>query len=216
MPGFGRFNNNVRYRSETSRQNVVDDFSVNFLVTVYSSCHGAVVARLPEELQLQSSAEWDAALAGGGPAGITNYIAQEVGGVSTRTQFASAQVWSGNAPGELVLPLEFYAQDNPKIEVVDPIIKLNKMLLPRLKGREGGLFVPPGPRTILRNKSHDQITIDVGNFLFFTNVVITNVSQVFVTRDMTQSGLPLRASCEVTFRTLFSLTGNQFEAMFKK
>lgn len=209
--------------SKTSRQNNVEKFSPNFLVTIFSSVHGGVVARLPEELQFQLSSEWDTPLLqGGGVGGILESLVQEGFGVSTKTQFASAQVWSGSSPIEITLPLEFYAENNPRLEVIDPIIKLAKMALPRKSGGNGaserGLFVPPGPRIFgfnTQNIQNDQITIDIGNFLNFKKVVIVSVNPVFKTRDMLASGEPLSVTCEVVFRSMFSLTGEDFESMFK-
>ena len=206
------------YRSNSPRQNDTRFFSPNFLVTVFSSVHNGVVARLPEELQMSLTSEWDTPLLSSGASALETLV-QNGFGKSTRTQFASAQVWSGSSPIEITLPLEFYAEENPKLEVVEPIVRLSKMALPRRGSTDKGLFTPPGPRIFkvdtrqLSNK-HDDITISVGNFLTFNRVIITNVNPTFITRDMTQDGLPLRATCEVTFRSMFSLSGDDFSSMF--
>lgn len=200
--------------SATSRQNDTRYFSNNFLATVYSSRHGGVVARAPEELSIQLSSEWDTPLLQSGVSGAIEIGLQELANRSVRTQFASAQVWSGSSPIEITLPLEFYAESDPKLEVIDPIIKLAKMALPGSVGKNFGQFVPPGPK-IFDFTSGDQISIDIGNFLNFQKVLIIGVNPTFITRDMTQKGLPLKATCEVTFRSMFSLTGNDFAGMFK-
>ncbi|NNK83724.1 MAG: hypothetical protein HKO92_11425 [Flavobacteriaceae bacterium] len=200
----------------SDRQSDTRYFSPNFLVLISSSANDSrVVARLPEELQMQLASEWDTPLVGSTP-GWLEIGAQELLGKSFRTQFASSQVWSGSSPIEITLPLEFYAESNPKTEVISPIVELAKMALPRKSG-EGGQFIPPGPRIFgLREQTgNDFISIEIGNFLIFTKVIITQVNPTFVTRDMTKLGLPLKASCEVTFRTMFSLSGGDFARMFK-
>lgn len=207
-------------KSESDRQNDPRLFSNHFLVTIYSCVHQGVVARVPEEVSIQLSSEWDTPLLQGGSGGFLEVGFQELLGKSTKTQFASAQVWSGSSPIDITLPLEFYADQNPKTEVIDPIVRLAKMALPRKsgKGNNQGLFTPPGPRIFgLKNGSsgNDQISIDIGNFLNFKKVIITAVNPTFVTRDLTKNGLPLKATCEVTFRSMFSLTGDEFAGMFK-
>ncbi len=193
-------------------------FSPNFLVYISSSKYKTtVVSRAPEDLTMQINADWDTPLAQSGASGIVEVGVQELLNRSTKTQFASAQIWSGSTPIEITLQLEFQAEQDPKQEVIQPIISLGKMALPSLSGEGGskGLFSPPGPR-IFNFGGGDNIIIQLGEFLIFESVIITNVNPVFKTRDMGVSGVPIRATCDVTFRTAFSLTGNEFENMFFK
>jgi hypothetical protein len=207
--------------SQSDRQNRENYFSSNFLVFIKSTFNGVVVGRLPEEISMQLSSEWDTPLLSSGVSPV-EVLLQEGLGKSTKTQLASAQVWSGSAPIDITIPLEFYADKDPRKEVIQPIINLTKMALPRKSGdTKGGLFTPPGPRIFRKNtrkfsKLSDLINIDIGNFMNFNKVIITSVNPTFTTRDMTQNGKPLKSSCEITFRTMFSLTGDDFETMFKK
>lgn len=207
----------TRASSASSRQNDSRFFSPNFLVYI-SSKKGTVVARAPEELALNLTSEWDTPLLSSGFT-LLDLALREGFGKSTKSQFASAQVWTGSSPIEITLPLEFYAEADPILEVVQPIVTLARMALPTLSGKAGdqGFLTPPGPSLLGFNirgneskDSNDQISIVIGNFLNFTNVIITEVSPTFVTRDMTKGGAPLKATCDVTFRTMFSLTGNDF------
>jgi len=208
--------------SASPRQRDEGNFSNNFLVKIISSQHGSVIARAPEELALQLSSEWDSALGGGGSNSGLGILAAEGAGLSTRNEFSSAQVWSGNSPIEITIPLEFYAEESSQEEVVNPIIKLVKMALPRKGGTtnipgvgEVGLFVPPGPRIFNTGGSaNDQITIQLGKFVTFRKVIMIEANPVFVTKEMHSSGFPLRATCEIRFRTIFSLTGDDFQGMF--
>ena len=203
--------------SQSPRQNDTRFFSNNFLVTIYSSAHGSVVARVPEEFIIQLQSEWDTPLLSS-EAGFVETAVQQLGR-SIKIQYASAHVWTGSSPTEITLPLEFYAERNPKLEVVEPIVRLARMALPS-GGQGRGFFKPPGPRIIdvekfgIDNIANDQITISVGKFLKFTQVVVTNVNPTFITRDMGKAGYPLRATCEIVFRSLFSLTGEDLAEMF--
>lgn len=197
-------------------------FSPKFLVKIVSSKHGAVVASLPDQVSMDLSSDWDTAIGGGGTANTgLGIIAAEALGLSVRTQYSSAQVWSGNSPININIPLQFYADSSSKDEVLSPIIKLVKMALPRMssdsKSRFAklGLFVPPGPRIFdINSNANDEISIQLGSFLLFRKVIITNVNPTFISRELHATGFPLKASCDITFRTIFSLTGNEFERMF--
>lgn len=205
-------------KNMSNRHNDEVKFSKHFLIFIKSTANNShVVCRAPEDLSLQLTSDWDNAIDGGSVASVIELGAQEALGRSTKSQFASAQIWAGTSPINITISLEFHAEENPRQEVLNPIIELTKMALPRQSGSGGskGLFVPPGPRIFNKDgTSNDNISITLGNFLQFRKVIITDVSPVFSTRDMGKDGIPLRAKCDVTFRTSFSLTGADFENMF--
>lgn len=176
-----------------------------------------VTARLPQEIQLQLSSVWDSPFVQSTGNALVESLSNAVG-VSSKLQYASAQIWSGSSPIEITLNLEFYAESDPAREVLQPIIQLSRMALPRLAGtKKGGLFSPPGPRIFTldidgQDTSGDKITIKIGKFMNFTNVIITDVSPVFSTKDMGRAGIPLKASCSITFRSMYTFTGAELEA----
>ena len=201
--------------SKTPRQRNTDSISNNFLVIIKSTVHGTVVARLPEEVQMQLSSEWDTPFLQGSGNQLVEVAAQTIFNVSTKTQLASGQVWSGSTPIELTLPLDFYADENSTLEVIEPVVKLAKMALPRLSGGIGGFYTSPGPRIFPRQKNPgDNITIKLGNFLNFKQVIVVSVNPNFVVRDLTPTGEPLRCSCDITFRSMYTLTGNELQSQF--
>jgi hypothetical protein len=119
----------------------------------------------------------------------------------------------------MTLPLEFYAEDNVSNEVINPIVTLGKMALPRARGN--AFYAPPGPRIFgdlgerhvgLKNEG-DHIIVRIPSFLTFSNIIIVSVDPEFVTRDMHETG-PMRATCSVTFRTLYAFTEQELEATF--
>lgn len=206
--------------SPSNRHRNPELFSPNYLVYIKSDRHNCtVVARAPQELSLSLNSEWDTPLAQNGISSVVEVAIQEGLNLSKQHQYASAQVWSGSSPIEITLDLEFQAEEDPVREVVQPIINLGKMLLPELKGDQGdlGFFTPPGPKVFNKGRQfEDFITVSLGGFMVFKKVIVLSVNPVYNVRDMGVSGLPLRATCSVTFRTYLSLTGSDFASMFQQ
>lgn len=229
---------------KSERQSDESKFNKNFFAFITSTIHDNVVARLPEEVPITISSEWEAPIAGafsGLRGKIADFTLRETTGVTLKNQLFTSQIWSGSSPIEMTIPLEFYADRDPLREVLLPIIALSKMALPRYnnteltdkanrsiqkaidelgitaKNLELKPLTAPGPLIFDAETSEvksDEITIQLGEFLLFKRVIITNVDMNFNTRDLVKEGKPLRASCEVTFRTIQSLTGEDFAGMF--
>lgn len=195
-------------------------FSPAYLITVTSSSHGSVVARLPQEVSFQIRSDWQAAIAGEPFGHTANIVAGEISGYSLKTQRMTAQTWLGNSPLEITLPLDFQAEINSQLEVVDPIIRLCQMALPKPGGNTGiggESFIQPGPRIFgIADNANDTIIIKIGKFIQFSKVIIVNVSPVYKTQDMSKDHKPLRASCSMTFRSMFTLTSSDFAHQFIK
>ena len=202
-----------------ARQTDETYFSPHYTMEINSSRHGIVKARVPEQIQMQITSEWDSIL---GSSGLTSIgvLVSELSKFSTRNEFTSALAWAGNTPIELTIPLEFYAESHAEEEVIEPIRKLGRMALPGSKSLFNGniiLFSPPGPRLFdLGDATSDDIIIQIGNFLYFTQVVIVGINPTFSTKDLSPEGFPLRASCDVTFRTVLTLTYDKYSRLFPK
>jgi hypothetical protein len=187
-----------------------------YLVTISSSQHGDVVARLPEQIVMRIGSEWEPALRIPG-VGFVEKLSQELIGKSLKIQRFTAQVWSGNSPIEMELNLEFVAETNPEQEVLAPIRLLAAMVLPR-KARGAGVdarVVPPGPRIfgISGEGANDHIVVTIGKFLKFDNVIALEASPIFHAK-MDSGGRPLRAELVLRFRTMLSLTANDLTTLF--
>ena len=215
--------------------------SENYLISISSSYHGSVEARIPEIISMTINSEWKSLIGDNDASGsIIKVAIQEFLNKAPSTQVMTAQVWSGNAPIELTISLEFKAGHNPQFDsknssgqrgsgyydVILPIKKLSKMALP--SGGKGSLLLtPPGPRlfqspvdktgfaVISERGDGDTITIKVGKFLTFNRVIITNVSPEF-SGAMSTEGYPMSAKVDVTFRTLYSLVTEQVDKMFEE
>ncbi|MGL6448792.1 hypothetical protein CF123_17885 [Aeromonas veronii] len=90
--------------------------------------------------------------------------AQTATDMTSVTQFNSRMVWEGTTPPTLNLTLKFLAFSDPKTEVHDAIMLLEKMASPELNK-----MTPGGRRP-------STVTVDVGRRFKVSNVVIVDVS----------------------------------------
>jgi hypothetical protein len=119
-----------------------------YLVVITSTRYGDVQAWLPDTIQFNIKSSW-------GPivGNIDNALANYLGvtslpsGTTFNSKKLTAQEWRGSEPLDLLLPLSFFATENAKMEVVEPIKRLIKMALPRAiqAGKSSFNLQPPGP-----------------------------------------------------------------------
>lgn len=185
----------------------------NYVMRISQVGGGKVKAYVPETFQLTVTSSFSQPF-GQGLMGTKLGDATQMLGIGALTnQAMTAQTWSGTAPIDMSLEIEFIAENDPASEVMQPIIELLKMTMPS-KGASGFLLDPPGPsyKSIVSWEAFEgtkggggakgQITATIGNFLKFDNVVIESVNTTFHSM-MHRSGIPLRATCAVQFKTFF-------------
>jgi hypothetical protein len=106
-----------------------------------------VEAWLPEQIQVDLHADYDAPFA----QGFTDAAGQMIGnmarfaGMSLTTQALTAQVWQGGSNIQFSLPLIFQAESSGVSDVMKPIKDLMRLMLPK-DPQDGGLLEAPGPR----------------------------------------------------------------------
>ena len=199
-----------------------------------------VKAYLPEEISMQAGSDWSAPWSEIGGNGTIATMLSSVG-ISMKTKPLSAQSWQGSSPVEVTLPLIFKATSDPKSEVMEPIVNLVKMVVPETVGN-GQQFIPPGPTLLGYLKQHPSeavrslvkqlpdtdrqnkgefITIRLGRFMRFSNIIITNVAPRIDTQTLykgfskpEQKGYPLRAALEVTFRLYTASDKSEVDSIF--
>jgi hypothetical protein len=184
---------------------------------------------IPETFQVAVSSQFSQPFGQSHPASLMTKLTTNV---SLTSQSMTAQVWEGSQPIELTLEIEFIAESDPKREVLLPIVNLLMMTMPSNNGGTF-LRPPGPEYTDLQDwkalvndwqnlagvnnmtnlerikKGREgikgvkgAISIDLGKFMYFDNVVIETVNTTFHSM-MHSSGIPLRATCAVTFKTLF-------------
>lgn len=107
-----------------------------------------VIARLSSSFKLGVRSEWDSLSSGlsGGLAKAADLTLGAAYGYSLKTQILTAQYWTGNAPIEFTIPLQFKALNDAKKEVVLPLKTLMKAALPTTG--EFNFLIPPGPNIL--------------------------------------------------------------------
>lgn len=65
-----------------------------------------------------------------------------------------------------------------------------------------------------KNQVTNRIQIRLGNYLFFDNVVVTHIGNVFTSNFDAQTGLPHHVVVQVNFRPMFTLTQEDLDNVF--
>lgn len=167
---------------------------------------------------------------------MVNYVSQFVTGSALVAKWATRRIWTGTSPIRMKVELVFNAVANEYSEVVRPCLRLQQMALPYIpSGRTGlqnaiPLMNPPGPSPFAETEaarqsifnatvagsevfigSGDKITIRIGKFLEFVNVVVRDV-QVSYSNKMTQGGFPVSSKATITFETYEMMDVDSLEA----
>lgn len=181
----------------------------------------AIKAWAPEELNFSVESTWDAPFEGAASAVST---AAAAFGFSVVAKANSTQVWKGTSPMQLTIPLRFYAESKETAanDLTLPVMNLMKIASPDLK--QGATFLtPPGPiipdvKNVLAKagiSKGDRITIEIGEFLRFPNVIVS-AANVVVPLRMTADSVPLTTTVELTFRTFNIITKPDLEVIFRQ
>lgn len=195
----------------------------NYVVRIQQAGGNAVKAFVPETFQLGVVSSFGQPFGQGLNASAAGKASIMMTGNALTSQSMTAQIWEGTQPIEITLELEFVAESDPLIEVLLPIQRLLEMTMPS-RGLGGYLLEPPGPvyKDLINWAAFDkarnalgidgiasgggaaakQIAVQIGNFILFDNVVIEQVNSTFHSL-MHESGIPMRATVSVTFKTFF-------------
>lgn len=192
-----------------------------------------IVAALPERYNLNFSSDWSSPfsnttaadfagkVAGGGAVGEavkfgTNMLSKAVG-VSTKLKSQSVQVWDGSSAFAMSLDLIFHAKTNTETDVRDKHLALLKLTAPSETGPGGQVLVQPGPIIAdqVWNEKSRKISLQLGTYLYFDNVVIRNVgSDVETLCD--EKGIPIGMTINIEVTTLYaSFTAQDIERAFR-
>ncbi len=197
-----------------------------------------IVANLPASVRISVASDWSAPFADKAEGGLSNLVG--LLGASLKTKALSAQRWVGSSPIEVTIPFVLIAQDDPKIDILQPIAELTKLCLP--DAVDGERFIPPGTNFLnyIKGKSPtidngiekvkalssnkqweaitapgETITVEIGGFIIFSPVVMLSVNPTLHTQRLHHSGLPLKAEVEITFRMYTTSIKAEVDKMYK-
>lgn len=208
-----------------------------YLVTIKNS-DAVVNALMQENINLKVTSEWVPFIK---PEGITadvNSIAQILTKHSLISRQTSRRIWQGTSPIEITVNLKLEAVYDAKREVVRAAMRLQQMALPSEGSSDNGAFgwiptlIPPGPSPFSLEelpylggadntnigkhlKSGDRISITLGQFLSFYNIIVKDVSVDFSSR-LTVDGDPIGAIVSMTFQTYEILTKDKLRHAYEK
>lgn len=201
-----------------------DLYRVKIIADSLGGTPAAIKAWAPEEMSFSVESTWDAPFESAGSSIATAAAAL---GFSVQTKAQSTQVWKGTTPIQITMPFRFFAesQETADADIINPMMNLMKLAVPDLK-HNATFLDPPGPiipsvKNALVNVSGgkinkgDQISIEIGRFLRFPNVIISAVN-VTIPLKMTADHVPLTSTVEVTFRTFNIVTKPDLEVIFNR
>jgi|SRR5690606_10546102 len=185
---------------------------------------------LPENFQVNITSRYgrplDAPLSslagGGGLAGAAEKIAAVSTGMTSQSKYMSVAIWEGGCVLTFDMPFVFYAFQDAKKEVAEPIKKLMKLAAP---SELAGLLVAPGPRVLnasalmsgdiseAASLGGDFITLHIGNFLRLEPCIITNVAPTFSTQ-FDANGTPISADVNVQIEAYYTITKEDLDKLF--
>ena len=188
----------------------------------------SIAANLPDSFEFSITSDYDTPFA----SLLQDKVQRFLPGAKIMSQLQTAQIWQGSAPIEISLPILIAADRNPRKEIVDVVADLFSLVLPYRDGRS--FLRSPGPRLAASGsdiagaiagdgdsavQALDSIGIEgltsihIGNFVYFPNVVITNVSNSYETM-FDVNGKPMKATLNVTFRTFLVPTYQDIDKIF--
>jgi hypothetical protein len=160
---------------------------------------------------------------------LVNQGVQALTGSAAQNTYVSRRIWSGTSPLSLVLKLLFVAMDDPIKDVYQPVVELQRMVLPYLNLSVGGLaFKPPGPNPYTTsftqalpkmltwfvrgiNQEGEDISIQIGQFIDLQRVVVHEVDVAWDDK-FTKDGVPVAATVSLRFETFEVLTKNSLDS----
>jgi hypothetical protein len=146
-----------------------------FLVTIYqprlekSGVRSAreatsVVAYLPENIQIDTTADYDTPYAEGFIDNGKISALLQAFQIAPTVQAMSTKFWKGSSPLTLSLPLVFAAESSNQ-DVLAPVMKLKGLCMPRLMDASGntGILEAPGPRMSINTEEATKLLQGIKN-----------------------------------------------------
>lgn len=191
-----------------------------------------IIAALPENYNLSLSADWDSpfqnmsatdviskgvfgdskfkgmslqSIASGG----ANLLGKAMG-VSSHLKAQSLKVWNGSSGVRFNFNMVFHAQTNAKTDIRDKHIALLKLVAPTETGPGGQILTQPGPVLVdsLWNEKSRKISLQLGTYLFFDNVIIHSVGADMETL-CDADGTPIAMTVALDIETFYSSFSTQ-------
>ncbi len=211
-------NNNyqIRIRSTKSKTPIISSIPEQFSLSVDSTWN------VPMNKSLTDS------LPDGSPVKVLGKAGSTIFGQTTLSKYQTLSVWDQGSAMTVSLPMVFKAFNDPIKDVVNKIVSLMSMVCPYT---DNGFLHAPGPTissmmgnsgastlsgvlakvginvdpASLGGESGEIITLEIGNFIKMTPVIVKTVDVEFDTKFDTQ-GNPMSATANITIETPYIVT----------
>lgn len=129
----------------------------------------SIVANLPESFAFDSTSTYETPYAQG-IFGAGANAAAAFTGTRLTTQAQTARIWQGATDSELMLDLEFFAENDPDADVIQQTLNLLKLSAPTIDPQTG-MLRSPGPQLVLNDAG--QLTSNLADSLKASGASVT-------------------------------------------
>jgi len=143
--------------------------------------------------------------------GLGQSLTIDAGGtMTTITVLNSKQVWNGNQPTTLNVPMMFYALHDPLSEVVEPIKALERMISPQLEARN-----PIGDTdNLVPGRTPGTVVVTIGRHTMYSSCIIEGVDFP-LDMPVDSNGHWLSANVDVQIQTHAMINQSQVNGIYK-
>lgn len=120
---------------------------------------------------------------------------------TSKSTLNTTQVWSGTTPHNFTIVLELYAVANPKAEVQDAVVELEKSVAPEMNHATPLGRIPP------------TVTLNAGRQIIYPECVITSVSRD-LDGPISHDGYPLRGTVTIQLQTQATVNQSDIAGTF--
>lgn len=156
-------------------------------------------------------------VAGAAGSGATTGVAR-LTGLNSSPKMTTRLAYGDPPHLEIQIPFIFVAETDAYTDVTLPIRRLHQLAAPKQFGvtvdgnavDELSILVPPGPNL---EGTGEKISMQLGNVIFFDNIVITSVSATYNSRFDVR-GNCIYAQVDVGFQTVYAISREDLQKMY--
>ena len=217
----------------------------NYQIRIYSDQGAAIIANMPEQIQLNVGSQWNQPFSNQSLSGrltdnklISAKTAKGVDTISsvipmtTQLKVSTVSVWQSGTQMELQIPLVFRATENSVFDVTNNIVELMRMAVP---SEMAGVLIAPGPsiagnalkRILGYEESSGSISSGLQHALSGETIVLQlgsfiEIQPVIISNVGSEmftqydiNGNPMSATVNVTFQTPYVVTKSDIVDFFR-
>lgn len=187
-----------------------DHIPKTYQVHLYNRNDVDITASIPQNFSIQLSSSWDdpysKSMLDDQSSGLTANTGSPGfagGGNPTSIKELGGLEWQAGAHLDFTIPFAFYANTNPKKEIIQTMLKLLKLVAPSVDR----------DKIIKPNFKKDPLTLEIGTFLRLSPVIVDSVSEE-INSIFDKEGSPIAVVINVSIKSLYTMTTDSLDKMF--